>query len=89
MIIRTKEEQIRKLLKHDEQAKQAFEKMLNYYQMYDLLNYTSHVRLLKAIYLDNKQRYVWQLENIANIGRSTCYVYRNRYIECFYLCLNM
>lgn len=87
-MIKTQEEKIRELLKVNEQARKAFEKMLNYYQLYDQLNYTSHTKLLKCIYLDYKERFLWQLENIANIGRTTCFNYRKRYIKCFYLCLS-
>ncbi len=85
---RTKENEIRKLLKENEQARKAFNKMLAYYQIYDKLNYTSHVKLLESIYLENKRRYSWQLANIANIGRTTYFNYRKKYIQCFYICLS-
>ena len=87
-MIKTQEEKIKKLLKENEHAQEAFNKMLNYYQIYDKLNCTSHTKLLKSIYLDSKHRYCWQLENIANIGHTTCFTYRKKYIQCFYLCLS-
>ena len=87
-MIKTKEKEIRELLKVSEQARKAFDKMLMYYQLYDKFNYTSHVKLLKSIYLDTKRRFCWQLENIANIGRSTCFEYRKKYIKYFYICLS-
>ena len=85
--MRAKEEEIRRLLKESEQARQAFEKMLSYYRIYDLIHYTTHIRLINSIYLNYKPRYSWQLANIANIARTTCFLYRRQYIECFYLCL--
>ena len=87
-MIKAKEEKIRELLNADEQARTAFDKMLIYYQIYDQFNYTSHTNLLKSRYLDTKRRFSWQLENIANIGRTTCFNYRKKYIQCFYVCFS-
>lgn len=87
-MISKKEKEIKKLLKDNIQAQQAFDRMMTFYEVWDKLNLTTHTKLLKAIYIDDNDYYFWELANIANICKSTCFEYRNKYVKCFYLCLN-
>lgn len=86
--IKKKEEKIKRLLTDDIKAQKAFDKMTTFYEVFDKLNLTTHTKLLKAIYSDDKDYYFWELANIANISKTTCFEYRNNYIKCFYLCLD-
>ena len=85
-MIKPEEDKIKELLKNNTKAQQAFNKMLAYYEIMDKLNMTTHVKLIKSIYLHNNVNYAWQLANIVNISNSTCCLYRHQYVKCFYLC---
>ena len=85
-MIKPKEQKIKELLKTNVKAQQAFNKMLNYYEVMDKLYMTTHAKLIKSIYVKSNYNYAWQLANIANVGNSTCCLYRNNYVKCFYLC---
>ena len=84
-MIRTKENQIKELLRNNEQARYAFNKMISFYEMLDKLNFSTHEKLIKSIYVKNDANYTWQLAIIANISERTCYRYREQYINTFYM----
>lgn len=83
----TEEKEIKRLLRTDEKSQKAFDKMLNYYQIYDKIHFTRHAKLIEAIYIDNRHRYLWELAEIGGMCYSSYFEYRKKYIECFYLCL--
>lgn len=89
-MIKTEEKRIRKLVLQNSKAKQAFEKMCDYFKIVDKLQATRHIILINYIYNGNPN----ELNNLslcaaANVGERTCYRYREQYIECFYLCFEM
>lgn len=86
--IKMKEEKIKNLLTDNIKVQRAFNKMMTFYEVFDKLYLTTHTKLLKAIYLDDKNYSFWELSNVANICYSTCFEYRNNYVKCFYLCLD-
>lgn len=85
-MLKKQENEIKQLLKTDEKAKKAFAQMYAFYQLTDELCQTSHIKLIDNIYLTKKQLNYRQLANIAYIGETTCFRYRNIYVKCFYLC---
>lgn len=87
MII-AQEKEIITLLQADGRGKQAFYKMLSYYEVYDKMHFTSHAKLIKAIYIEPRHNFIWELTNVANMGLSSIYKHRKNYIACFYVCFS-
>lgn len=89
-MIKAEEKRIRKLVKQNNDAKLAFNKMYEYYEIMDKIQSTTHLMLIKYIYTGNPNEFDnISLAAIANIAEGTCYKYRKKYIDCFFLCFEM
>lgn len=69
-------------------ARKALDDMFIFFEFDDYLRPTVHPILINAINVDQVGGERWKLNNLANIGSSTCYRYRHKYIDYFYLRYN-
>ena len=75
-------------LAHKDQAtERAFEKMLEYFSIYDQLEQTSHHLIIVEIYRNRRQSLI-SLSLKSFISDRTLIRYRKKYLECFSLFYN-
>ena len=87
-VIRQEKEICQALNRRDPFALRTLENMFIFFEYDDYLHPTVHPILINAIYIEQVDDQRWKLNNLANIGSSTCYRYRHKYIAYFYLRYN-
>ena len=87
-VIDQEKEICRLLDSKDPFALKALDDMFIFFEYDDYLRPTVHPILINAIYVDQVGGERWKLNNLANIGNTTSYRYRHKYIDYFYLRYN-
>lgn len=67
----------------DEIALAAFEKLLERFSDEDSMNSTCHIDIIRSIYIETDDKFIWQIAVRHNISERTLFRYRHLYINWF------